>query len=79
MRTSESFLALIAELEGDHQEFLRLMVRNDRAWKRIQGGANDPLDCGAFGERMALEIPGVRPALIGDESAKLRAIADGLR
>jgi len=48
MKTRESFLALIAELEGGYREYLRLMDQNGRAWKRIQEGANDPIDWGAL-------------------------------
>jgi hypothetical protein len=105
MRTRESFLALITELEGDYREFLRIMDRNRRGWDRIAQGADDPLDWGALGftlhnaygvlenyflriakffednlppdrwhralvERMALEIPGIRPALFTDGAAK---------
>jgi hypothetical protein len=49
MRTRESFLALVAELEGDHKAFERVMGQNHRAWERIQNGANDPIDWGALG------------------------------
>ena len=49
MRTRESFLALIAELEGDYRELGRVMSQNNRAWERIQGGSSDPLDWGALG------------------------------
>lgn len=104
MRTRESFLTLIAELEGVYREYLRAMDRNRRGWERIQAGADDPLDWGALGftlhnaygtlenyflriskffenslpsdrwhralvEKMALEIPGIRPALLSDSSA----------
>lgn len=107
MRTSESFLTLIAELEGAHLEFGRAMAQNRRAWQRIQNGADDPIDWGALGftlhfaygvlenyflrvskffenalpadrwqkslvEKMALEIPGVRPALLTEELSKHR-------
>jgi hypothetical protein len=109
MRTSESFLTLIAELEGAHLEFGRVMAQNRRAWQRIQNGADDPIDWGALGftlhsaygvlenyflriskffendlpadrwqkslvEKMALEIPGVRPALLAEEPSKRRAL-----
>jgi len=109
MRTRESFLTLIAELEGDYREFRRVMVQNSRAWERIQAGSSDPLDWGALGftlhsaygilenyfqrvskffenslpphgwhkalvEKMALDIPGVRPALLAEESLKSRAL-----
>jgi len=101
MRTRESFLTLITELEGDYGELRRIIVLNDRGWKRIVSGADDPLDWGALGftlhnmygvlenyflriskffenslpsdrwhkalvEKMSLEIPGVRPALLRD-------------
>ena len=49
MRTRESFLALIAELEGDYRELGRVTAQNHRAWERIQNGANDPIDWGALG------------------------------
>ena len=64
MRTRESFLALIAELEGDFRELGRLMAQNhsDRWHKSLV-------------EKMALEIIDVRPALLVDETSKMRAIA----
>ena len=109
MRTRESFLTLITELEGDYKNLQRVMVKNRRAWDRIQAGSTDPLDWDALGstlhsaygvlenyflrvskffenaldpqgwhkalvEKMALEIPGVRPALFSDESVKKRAV-----
>ena len=109
MRTPESFLTLVAELEGDFRELRRIMSQNRRAWERIRTGAADPLDWGALGftihsaygilenyfrrvsiffenslppygwqkalvEKMALEIPGVRPALLAEESLKGRAL-----
>ncbi|MGA2975630.1 MAG: hypothetical protein ABSF77_10005 [Spirochaetia bacterium] len=49
MRTRESFLTLMAELEGDYQELGRAAAQNRRAWERIQNGANDPIDWGALG------------------------------
>ena len=49
MRTRESFLTLIAELEGAYQEFGRAMAQNRRAGERIQNGADDPIDWGALG------------------------------
>jgi hypothetical protein len=49
MRTRESFLGLVAELEGDYGELTRLLEQNGRAWQRIQGGATDPIDWGALG------------------------------
>jgi hypothetical protein len=105
MRTRESFLTLIAELEGDFHELGLVMDQNSRAWDRIQAGAIDPLDWAALGftlhsaygvlesyflrvskffenaleprewhkalvEKMALEIPGVRPAVLPDETVK---------
>jgi hypothetical protein len=101
MRTRESMLALIQELEGDVTELDRLKARNETAWGRIEAGADDPVDWGALGftiqslygvlenyflrvskyfennlpsdrwhqalvDRMALEIPDVRPALLTD-------------
>ena len=81
MRTRESFLTLIAEFEGAHLEFGRAMAQNRRAWQRIQNGADDPIDWGALGftlhsavEKMALEIPGVRPALLTEELSKHRTL-----
>jgi hypothetical protein len=109
MRTPESFLTLIAELEGDYRELRRVMSQNNRAWERIQTGSSDPLDWGALGftlhsaygilenyfqrvskffenslppygwqkalvEKMALDIPGVRPALLAEESLKRGAL-----
>ncbi|MCX7037825.1 MAG: hypothetical protein NT005_01615 [Spirochaetes bacterium] len=109
MRTRESFLTLIAELEGAYLEFGRTMAQNRRAWERIQNGADDPIDWGALGftlhsaygvlenyflcvskffenalpgdrwhkplvEKMALEIPGVRPALLTEETSKRGAL-----
>jgi hypothetical protein len=109
MRTRESFLTLIAELEGDYRELGRIMAQNLRAWERIRNGAADPLDWGALGftihtaygvlenyflrvskffenslpphgwnkalvEKMALEIPAVRPALLTDTSLKKCAL-----
>jgi len=105
MRTRESFLTLIAELEGDFGEYTRLMSLNRRAWDRIAAGANDVLDWGALGftlhaaygalenyflriskffenslssehwhrelvEKMALDIPAVRPAFLGTTKVK---------
>lgn len=49
MKTRESFLALIAELEGDFRDLGRVAAQNARAWERIQSGANDPIDWGALG------------------------------
>jgi hypothetical protein len=109
MRTRESFLTLIAELEGDYRELGRAMSQNSRAWERIRAGSIDPLDWGALGftlhsaygilenyflrvskffenslapqvwhkelvEKMALEIPGVRPALLTEKSTERRAL-----
>jgi hypothetical protein len=109
MRTHESLLTLIAELEGSYLEFGRTMAQNRRAWDRIQDGADDPIDWGALGftlhsaygvlenyflrvskffendlpgdrwhkplvEKMALEIPGVRPALLTEEPLKRHAL-----
>jgi hypothetical protein len=109
MRTSESFLGLIEELEGDARELERILGHNRRAWARIEGGASDPIDWGALGftlhsaygvlenyflrvskffennldaerwhkalvEKMGLEIPGVRPALLSEERAKRQAL-----
>lgn len=49
MKTRDSFLALIAELEGDRRELERARELNRRAWGRIEGGSNDELDWGALG------------------------------
>ncbi len=49
MKTRESFLGLIAELQGDFREFGRIMTQNGRAWERIKNGAVDPIDWGALG------------------------------
>jgi hypothetical protein len=102
VRTRESILTLIAELEGDYGELGRITAQNARAWERIQNGAHDPIDWGALGftlhsaygllenyflrvskffendlppqiwhkallEKMGLEIPGVRPAVLADQ------------
>lgn len=101
MRTYESLLVLIQELEGDAREIDRIRVHNRTAWSRLEAGADDPVDWGALGftiqtlygvlenyflriskffennlpadrwhrslvEKMALDIPGVRPALLTD-------------
>ncbi len=101
MRTYESLMALIQELDGDVREIDRLMTRNRTAWERIQQGADDPVDWGALGftiqtlygvlenyflrisryfenslpsdrwhqalvDKMGLEIPSIRPALLPD-------------
>jgi hypothetical protein len=105
MRSRESLLALVAELDGDATELERVLANNRRAWERIQGGASDTLDWGslaftlhtAYGvlenyflriskyfenslppkfwhkalvEKMALDIPGLRPALLADPEGK---------
>ena len=49
MRTYESFLTLIQELEGNAAELERLLSRNRTAWKRLKHGADDPVDWGALG------------------------------
>lgn len=49
MRTAESLLTLIEELEGDAREIERLLARNRTAWERIESGADDPVDWGALG------------------------------
>lgn len=49
MNTYESFLVLIAELDGDAAEVDRVLAHNTRAWARIRAGANDPIDWGALG------------------------------
>ncbi|MGA2480299.1 MAG: antitoxin [Spirochaetia bacterium] len=109
MRTRESFLTLIAELDNDFLELGLVMDQNRKAWDRIQAGATDPLDWAALGftlhsaygvlenyflrvskffenslepqewhkalvEKMVLEIPGVRPAVLPDETVKEMAI-----
>ena len=98
MRTYESFLTLIAELDGAEREIRRVLDQNRKAWGRIQAGADDPIDWGALGftihtlygiaenyflrvskffenglasekwhkelvEKMALDIPALRPPL----------------
>lgn len=105
MRTYESFLALIAELDGDTAEINRLRKQNIKAWDRIAQGADDPLDWGALGftlhslygisenyflriskyfennlppdrwhkaliEKMALDIPLIRPPLFTSDREK---------
>lgn len=102
MRTYESTRALLAELDNDGAEILRLLAHNARAMDRLRAGADDPIDWGALGftihsmygvaenyflrvskyfenglpperwhralvEKMALDIPGLRPALLEDE------------
>jgi hypothetical protein len=49
MRTPESFLTLIAEIEGNYGELKRITEQNHRAWERIQNGATDPIDWRALG------------------------------
>ncbi|MDA3949457.1 MAG: hypothetical protein PF508_09530 [Spirochaeta sp.] len=49
MRTYESFLALIQELEGDAADLERRLARNRTAWERLEHGADDPVDWGALG------------------------------
>ena len=49
MRTYESFLALLAELDGDVAELERQARHNRRAWERIEQGADDPIDWGSLG------------------------------
>ncbi len=49
MKTHAAFLTLVAELGGDMRELSRLTAQNERAWERICGGANDPIDWGALG------------------------------
>jgi hypothetical protein len=49
MRSHESILALIAELDGNEREIERVLGLNERAWQRILAGADDPLDWGALG------------------------------
>lgn len=113
MRTYESFLTLIAELDGDATELTRVLAHNTRAWARISAGANDPIDWGALGytmhtlygvaenyflriskffenglpadrwhralvEKMALDIPGVRPPLF-TTAAQLHDAAELLK
>ena len=102
MRTRDGMYTLLAELAGDVRELTRLRNLNERAWDRIQAGADDVLDYAALAftmhslygvmenyflriskffennlpadswhkalvERMALDIPGVRPALLTDK------------
>jgi hypothetical protein len=105
MRSYESLLTLIAELDGDLVEFERVALRNRKAWERVEGGATDPVDWGALAftihtlygilegyflriskyfendlapeswhkalvEKMALDIPGLRPPLLGSPEDK---------
>jgi hypothetical protein len=46
MRTYESFLALIQELEGDAADLERRLARNRTAWELLEHGADDPVDWG---------------------------------
>ena len=113
MRTYESLLALIQELEGDAAEIERVLVRNRTAWRRIASGASDPVDWGALGftiqtvygvlenyflriskyfenslpddrwhqalvDKMAIDIPGLRPALL-TEPNRTREVREILR
>ncbi|MFW5994529.1 MAG: hypothetical protein ACOCRN_00315 [Spirochaetia bacterium] len=48
MRSYESLLALIQELEGDAREMERVLERNRTAAERIRAGAHDPVDYGAL-------------------------------
>lgn len=52
MRTREGMYTLIAELEGDVGELDRAGQLNERAWHRIQNGAQDVLDYAALGFTM---------------------------
>ncbi|MEW6756311.1 MAG: hypothetical protein AB1505_35870 [Candidatus Latescibacterota bacterium] len=105
MSTRASLLTLIQELEGDHRQLQRAWELNQRAWERIEAGAQHALDWGALAftlhmaygilegyflriskfyendlpaerwhrtlvERMALDIPGVRPALLTDDALR---------
>jgi len=109
MKTRESFLVLIEELEGNMRELDRARRRNDEAWERIQAGASSPIDWGALGftlhnlygilenyflrvskffennldanrwhralvEKMALDIPDIRPAVLSGERMKYPTI-----
>ncbi len=49
MRTRDTLLTLLQELDGDAKEIQRLLVRNRTAWERIEAGAEDPVDWGALG------------------------------
>lgn len=49
MRTYESLLALIRELEGDAAEIARLLPHNRTAWERVSAGADHPVDWGGLG------------------------------
>jgi hypothetical protein len=105
MQSRASLLTLVEELEGDMRELDRARALNERAWRRIESGADDALDWGALGytlhsaygiienyclriskhfennldkgswhkaliERMAIEVPGVRPALLREPGLK---------
>ncbi len=48
MRSYESLLALIEELEGDAREIERVLERSRTAAERIRAGADDPVDYGAL-------------------------------
>jgi hypothetical protein len=109
MRTYESLLALIAELDGDAIEMSRVHSQNLRAWERLEANGNDALDWGALAftlhtlygiaenyflrvsryfenslpsdrwhkalvEKMALDIPLVRPPLLTATRDKLDAL-----
>ena len=67
--TRESFLTLIAELEGDYRELGRIMSQNRRAWERIQPG-RAPLRM-SWNELRSTRI--CRP-LSGQQQAELQAI-----
>jgi len=49
MRTYGSFMALCAELDGDLAQLRRVSAVNERAWTRIERGADDQVDWGAAG------------------------------
>jgi len=48
-RDRPDFERLIAELQSDMQDLRAVVSENERAWKRIEGGTDDPLDWAALG------------------------------
>lgn len=48
-RDRDDFERLIAELRSDAEDLHVVVAENARAWERIDGGADDPLDWAALG------------------------------
>ena len=48
VRSRESLLTLIAELDGDAAGIERVLVHNREAWRRVAGGADSMVDLGAL-------------------------------